>query len=422
MFVDRVVDLFLNKIPQLKQSPKGNFFLSHPKGFLTFFNAKNVISDSMTLPSFCLPFVARTWRRCWMNCKMAATGWWRFICTWVPWLHVFSPHVLSCNSANASGSVCHRCNTKKCQLLLIWPFQQLKHGAQKPEAHWHQNDPSLGVSDARGNVAKGGATYLGLHLFVPSCFPICEERCCLWQWFSLSSFPCLMLSVCILSLSLCVLFCGYGPFLVLFVCSCRDVTAKLTLCLQNHLPMFLRQFAAKLFGVCSSDPQESTVDEVFPFEKQPCCFFPQEHVWTKMIWLKWFKSMELKWVDLIRWLFDSTKNFIMDWLIVMEARYITWSGGGSSASNVWWIAPVNPTQLARYFPSSYGGPLPSDVLKCEGPAVKPRRGSCRTGISCEFFCRETWTWVTWMIFIGKPLSAKRAIVDDAGWLVQLPSG
>lgn len=29
---------------------------------------------------------------------------------------------------------------------------------------------------------------------------------------------------------------------------------------------------------------------------------------------------------------------------------------------------------ATYFPSSYGGPLPSDVLKCEGPAVKPRRG------------------------------------------------
>lgn len=29
---------------------------------------------------------------------------------------------------------------------------------------------------------------------------------------------------------------------------------------------------------------------------------------------------------------------------------------------------------ATYFPSSYGGPLPSDVLNCEGPAVKPRRG------------------------------------------------
>lgn len=29
---------------------------------------------------------------------------------------------------------------------------------------------------------------------------------------------------------------------------------------------------------------------------------------------------------------------------------------------------------ATYFPSSYGGPLPSDALKCEGPAVKPRRG------------------------------------------------
>lgn len=28
----------------------------------------------------------------------------------------------------------------------------------------------------------------------------------------------------------------------------------------------------------------------------------------------------------------------------------------------------------RYFPSSYGGPLPSDVLKCEGPSVTPKRG------------------------------------------------
>ena len=39
--------------------------------------------------------------------------------------------------------------------------------------------------------------------------------------------------------------------------------------------------------------------------------------------------------------------------------------------------------LVRYFPSTYGGDLPSDVLECRGPSVVPRRGKLKES-KCSF--------------------------------------